>query len=243
MSVRAPASLSTGKDSVLGRCLHIELKFRELYNPSMEFKLYDVIAIYMGNEIENSEFPHLPSPAEIKFWNQKWRNLDKYVAQEKSLEWLFKRYPQNCEMNEVLVKVATLDRFYSTNVLNQFDAAKHIVNLNIDERLSNSELGLVNEIAGAKINGKPREIYSFATKYCSHHYPKKYPIYDSFAASMLIYFIRSDISLQHLKNHNLRDYSKYYDVMSQFKNRYGLGKYSLKEIDRYLWLSGKHYFP
>jgi hypothetical protein len=40
-----------------------------------------------------------------------------------------------------------------------------------------------------------REInfYSFATKYCSHHKPEMYPIYDSYVDKMLGYFKKRTI--------------------------------------------------
>lgn len=83
-------------------------------------------------------------------------------------------------MDDVLIKVCSLNDFYSTNLYSPFRVAKHIVSLNIDDRLNNNDLDLVNDIAKVKINDdKMINFYSFATKYCSHHKPIKYPIYDS----------------------------------------------------------------
>jgi hypothetical protein len=48
--------------------------------------------------------------------------------------------------------------------------AKHIIDLDIDERLAAGDVTLVNEIARVDMdNGTVKNFYSFATKYCSHH--------------------------------------------------------------------------
>ena len=107
--------------------------------------------------------------------------LGNYVLQESSLRKLFnKTYPENIEMDDVLIRVCSLNDFYSTNIFSPFTVAKHIVELNIDERLYIEDLKLVNEIATVKMNeNKEINFYSFATKYCSHHKPMIYPIFDS----------------------------------------------------------------
>ena len=52
--------------------------------------------------------------------------------------------------------------------------------LNIDERLSKHDDTLVNDIANIEINGKNKYFYSFASKYCSHHNSRYFPIYDRY---------------------------------------------------------------
>ena len=44
------------------------------------------------------------------------------------------------------------------------------------------------------------------------------------------------------KNDDLKDYVKFKNILEDFKIYYGLKQYSLKELDRYLWLLGKEYF-
>jgi len=112
-----------------------------------------------------------PSPKQVSKYLQMWDSSESYVLQESSLRKLFTQtYPNNVEMDEVLIKVYSLNDFYSTNILWPFPVAKHIVDLEIDQRLSNRDFTLVNDIAVVKVNGqKTRNFYSFATKYCSHH--------------------------------------------------------------------------
>ena len=75
-------------------------------------------------------------------------------------------------------------------IFRQFDG---VLGSDIDQRLGNRDLALVNDIAEVKVNGqKTINFYSFATKYCSHHFPEDYPIYDSFVEKMLMPFKRVD---------------------------------------------------
>ena len=98
---------------------------------------------------------------------------------------------------------------------------------------------LINDIAD--VDGLDRRFYSFASKYCSHHKPELFPIYDSYVGRMLRYFRRVD-KFSSFKNDNLKDYVKFKTILDEFKAYYALEQYSLKELDRYLWLLGKKYF-
>ena len=118
---------------------------------------------------------------------------------------------------------------------------KHIYNLNIDERLRNSDETLVNDIAIVTINGKRKNFYSFATKYCSHHFPKEFPIYDSYVEKVLMYFNKND-KFYDFKRENLKNYKKFKNILIQFKKFYNIDEYNLKDIDKYLWQLGKEHF-
>jgi hypothetical protein len=185
-----------------------------------------------------------PSKKQIAFYLSKWETLENYVLQEKSLYKLFNvTYPLNNEIDEVLIKVCSLNDFYSTNIFSPFIVAKHIVDLDIDERLNSKDIKLVNEIARVKINNsKDINFYSFATKYCSHHKPNAYPIYDNFVEKLLLYFKKID-RFSNFKKTDLKDYVKYKYILLQFQKFYDLEEFSLKQIDKYLWQVGKINFP
>ena len=186
----------------------------------------------------------LPSTKEVAAYLSQWDSLDNYVFQESSLRKLFTQtYPFNIEMDDVLIKVCSLNDFYSTNIFSPFNVARHIVELEIDQRLSERDFTLVNEIALVKVDAaKTINFYSFATKYCSHHSPEDYPIYDSFVEKMLMYFKRKD-KFHKFKKNDLKNYPVYRDVLKQFSDFYRLGNFTLKQLDKYLWQAGKHYFP
>lgn len=185
-----------------------------------------------------------PNKKEVKCYLQKWGTLESYVLQESSLEKLFFRtYPKNTKMDDVLIKVCSLNDFYSTNIFSPFSVAKHIVELDIDEYLKREDLSIVNKIAKVKMNGgNIKNFYSFATKYCSHHKPKIYPIYDYYVEKMLIYFKKMDKFTDFSKD-DLKDYKKFRDTLNKFRQFYNLENFDLKQIDIYLWLAGKDYFP
>lgn len=195
----------------------------------------------MKKENENN-IPE-PSVKEVEKYLKKWDGLENYVLQEKSLNKLFhKTYPENKEIEEILIKASCLNDFYSTNIFRVFPVAKHILKLDIDERLRQGDLKLVNDIANVEIKGKSKRFYSFATKYCSHHYPELYPIYDSYVKKMLLYFRKKD-GFADFANEDLKNYTKFYNILEKFAKYYGLEKYNMKYLDRYLWQLGKDYKP
>lgn len=184
-----------------------------------------------------------PSKREVEKYLNRWNKLENYVLQENSLDKLFfKTYPYNKDINDILIKASSLNDFYSTNIFSIFTVAKHIYELKIDKRLQRGDVTLVNDIAKLTINGKQKNFYSFATKYCSHHYPTEFPIYDSFVERVLVYFKQKD-HFYNFKKADLKDYATFKNVLIAFKEYYEIGEYNLKDIDKYLWQLGKKYFP
>lgn len=184
-----------------------------------------------------------PNKEEVEKYLKKWDSLENYVLQESALDKLFfNTYPFNKDIDDILIKASSLNDFYSTNIFSIFPVAKHIQKLDIDERLRNADERLVNDIATLTINGKQKNFYSFATKYCSHHFPKEFPIYDSFVEKILIYFNKRD-NFYKFKKEDLKNYSIFKKVLIKFKKFYDIDEYNLKDIDRYIWQLGKDYFP
>ena len=184
-----------------------------------------------------------PSAIEVEKYLKSWKNLKNYKLQEDALDKLFfELLPSNEEISDILLKVATLNDFYSTNIFSVYPVAEHILSLKIDERLRQGDVTLVNEIQNVTINGVTRKFYSFSTKYCSHHNSKEYPIYDSYVEKVLKYFRKTD-KFSNFKNADLKDYQKFKNIIIAFREYYGLEEFNLKEIDQYLWQLGKEYFP
>ena len=183
-----------------------------------------------------------PNKSEVTKYLALWDSSENYVLQENSLNQLFSDLmPTNKKINEILIKASTLNDFYSTNIFSVFPVAKHILELNIDERLLNADISLVNDIANVDILGKQKCFYSFATKYCSHHKPNDFPIYDKYIDNVLWYFINTD-KFVNIKRKDLKNYEIFKDTIINFKKYYKINNYSLKEIDKYLWLLGKKHF-
>lgn len=181
--------------------------------------------------------------AQVEHYLAKWDGLEDYRFQEEALDKLFFRLcPENTCIEDILLKVSTLNDFYSTHIYSTYPVAKHILALDIDERLQAGELSLVKAIQKVTVKGTERNLYSFASKYCSHHNPLAFPIYDSYVDEILYRFMQQD-HFAPFRRGDLKDYQKFYDILLAFRSFYGLEKYNLKEIDKYLWQLGKDLLP
>ena len=150
--------------------------------------------------------------------------------------------PRNDDVGTVLLKVSALNDFYSTNIFDTHSVAKHIVDIDASERILEGDATLVNELALVRIGGKQRNFYSFASKYCNHHNPEAFPIYDRYVDKMLNHFRRKDKFVQ-FRSDELKRYVAFVRLIRAFRNFYSLDQFSLRQIDIYLWIAGKEAFP
>ena len=163
-----------------------------------------------------------PSVKSITKYLNEWETLEKYTLQERTLGKLFHVLcPDNVEIESILLKVSALNDFYSTNIFDTFSVAKHILNLNIDSRLTGGDKTLVNDIALVNIGPKKRNFYSFASKYCSHHQTEAYPIYDSYVDKMLRYYRKVD-KFSKFSNSDLKSYPKFIGVIEALREFYNV---------------------
>lgn len=184
--------------------------------------------------------PH-PTIEQVKFYLDKRESLENYVAQENALNKLFSTLPFNTDLDDVLLKSATLNHFYSTNIFSIYSVAKHILSLkNVDKRLQAGDLSLIDEIRKITINEKNKDSYSFASKYCAHHNGDAFPIFDSYVEKVLWYFQQTD-KFSQFKWAELKNYATFKQVLLDFKAYYRLDC-TLRELDTYLWLLGKDFF-
>ena len=184
-----------------------------------------------------------PCKDQVLYYLHAWDEQENYVLQEHALDKLFfETYPNNTDINDILIKASSLNDFYSTNIFSIFAVAKHILELDIDKRLQEGDASLVDDIADMTIGGKKRRFYSFASKYCSHHKPTLFPIYDSFVDRVLRYFRKQD-GFYDFNDEDLKNYPRFICVLDAFQEFYGLDEFNKKDLDRYLWQLGKRYFP
>ena len=115
--------------------------------------------------------------------------------------------------------MSALNDFYSTNIFDTYSVSKHILALNVDHRLRNNDLDLVNEIAKVRLNGKAWNFYSFASKYCSHHEPDGFPIYDSFVEKMLKHYRKAD-KFEVFRNSELKHYPRFIEIIESLRTFY-----------------------
>lgn len=184
-----------------------------------------------------------PSSEQVADYLRRWDETESYYLQECTLNRLFHRLcPANTAIEDILLKASALNDFYGTNIYSIFPVAKHILDLGIDERLASGDLSLVDDLKTVVIGGKTRHLYSFASKYCSHHNEADFPIYDSYVDAVLRHFRAID-RFECFTNDDLKIYPRFKAILAAFQSYYDLNQFSLKEIDQYIWQLGKDYLP
>lgn len=185
---------------------------------------------------------YIPSVKDAEWFIYYWNELPNYSNQEKALDKLFIDIcKKNDNIEDILIKCSSLNDFYSTNIFDIHTVAQHILSLHIDERLLKGDHSLVDDIAHVEVNGRDHFFYSFATKYCSHHQPEHYAIYDSYVENVLV-SMNNRKHYANFKREELKDYETYMCIIRAFQQRFGLLQYNIKQLDQYLWQLGKWYF-
>lgn len=186
--------------------------------------------------------PQLPVPTEglVKSYIHQFDQSQ--VVVERALSRLFGLFPENTAPEDVLLKVVALNDLYRTGILATYKVAEHIVGLNIDPLLKARQPDVVELIAHVRLGNKIRNNYSFATKYCAWHNSTEYPIFDGFVGQMLWSYRKQD-KFSSFRRQDLWKYSQFKQVMADFREHYGLSTFDLKDIDKFLWLAGKAYYP
>ena len=137
-----------------------------------------------------------PTATDIDEANRYWEvsqsfNLEKYRRQEQVLQYCFNANVELPLEPLTLMRVVLLNRFYSTTVYAIQDLATHVCEIERETpsfRQMGRRVELVNRIRYWNHNGDERDVYCFATKYCSFRCPEVFPIYDSLSARALMFF-------------------------------------------------------
>lgn len=174
---------------------------------------------------------------EMNVYFAKWNSMPDYVSQESALNMIYLgSNALGFTSPELLVKCATLNDFYSTRIFKIYNVVQHYLTVaNLSGRLLSGDVTLVDDLRN--IPGF-RDCYSFATKFCSHHNPTAFSIYDTLAVNALYQFQKRDKFFNFTKT-SLSNYGIYTKVIDEFRNHYGLNNYSYKDMDKYLWLIGR----
>ncbi len=158
---------------------------------------------------------------------------------EETLGELFQQYRANHDLRHVLCKVVVLNRLYWTQILGDMDVALHI-NRNvpdIDLALASGSPEIVDRIAKVTIQGKVHNFFSFATKYSSWHNPRNYPIYD-YRVDCYLWRMQKETQFFSFRHEALWQYPQFLEVVTAFRDAYGLNDFTFKEIDKFIWLHG-----
>jgi hypothetical protein len=127
---------------------------------------------------------------------------------------------------------------YSARIPTILEVANHIVGLAIDSDLERGSEELVGKMTRVVVAGKAvRFNYSFATKYCSWQQPDWYPIFDS-CVSEYLWHLRKHDCLSRFHREELWDYPELKKIVIEFRDKFGLGRFTFKQIDKFLYFQG-----
>lgn len=192
-------------------------------------------------ETDRFSSSYIPTSEEVESYLALWQTLPDYKAHEDALDRLFLARPSTyMDESDLLLKCSCLNDFYSTNIFKVYYVVQHYMQFDLAGRLAAGDLTLVESLRRVPVNdnGTTKDFYSFATKFCSHHCPDKFPIYDRYVDHMLHHFSKKD---GRFSFNDLKDYVNFVQAVDAFRIAYGLQQYSYKQIDQYLWQYGKEY--
>jgi len=166
---------------------------------------------------------------------------EQFDQDERAVEWvltqLFQEFPKNTDFDEVVVKTKVLNTLYNTRILAVDKVARHIWSLAIDADLKAGEAEIVDRIAKVQLSDKIHNFFVFASKYCSWHYPTKYPIYDSNVEACLWCYRKQD-SFDKFTRWGF-DYPEFKRRVNAFRDFYGLTSFTYKQLDKLLCSLGE----
>ena len=191
----------------------------------------------------------LPAPS-AKRVNETIAAFDEQgIVTEAALRKLFNAFPLNTDVAEVLLKVITVNRIYSTSIYAVVPVAEMIAAAQIDDLLLAGDEEAVERIRRVSFTDQKgiwqeRNIYSFATKYCALHQPQHYAMYDGLVSKILWQYqtqTRAAGKIFHppFSWDDLTNYSKFKSIVTAFRAHFGLEEFTLREIDMFLWITGK----
>lgn len=159
---------------------------------------------------------------------------------------LFQTFENDKDKFNVLIKVAALNKIYSTAITNINPVVGQIINVSSSYqslKTINEYVNFVDKIAVVKwTNNKgksfERNNLSFASKYVHFLSGFETPIYDSYIWIIIKGYLgqknNKKVSFKTPKN-----YKEFYAIFEMFKREFCLENYSNYKIDKFLWQYGK----
>jgi hypothetical protein len=165
---------------------------------------------------------------------------------DKNLLKLFKTFNDDKNKFEVLIKVASLNKIYSTAIVNINPVVDQIIktsNTESNPKKITEYIAFVDKIS--KVNwtnakGKyfERNNLSFSSKYVHFLSDFETPIYDSYIWIILKGYLGQKNN-EKISFENPINFKEFYATFEKFKIDLGLENYSNYNIDKFLWQYGK----
>lgn len=167
-----------------------------------------------------------------------------FGVEDKMQELIVGKVHDKSKYETILLTTIIINELYSTSIRRIDIMAKHIFQHTdeIHSLIANGDAKAINAIAvghglTARDTGKEFNFYSFASKYCNYLNPDKFPIYDSYVEAMLFSYNKK-YDFADFTKADLKDYETFRNVVLKFRKHFGLEQFSLREIDKFLWLYG-----
>jgi hypothetical protein len=178
-----------------------------------------------------------PRPEYVRSRLDETRGIDIYFRADPAVRVVFDACRSNCDDCNVIAKVAVLNALYATRIMNIYPVVDRILELKPDDRLRAGDETLVGDLARVRLGKRTRVLLSFASKYCAWHEPDKFQIFDSRVEAMLWGYQRK-FGFSKFRRWELRDYPTFARVVADLRKHFGLGEFSRKDIDKFLWIEG-----
>jgi len=163
------------------------------------------------------------------------------------LQKLFNDFNDENNKFDVLIKVAALNKIYSTaitNIIPIVEQINKVANLNGNLDSVDCFINLVDKISKTEWTNDRNKCYkrnnlSFASKYVHFLSDKEIPIYDSYIWIVIKGYLgqkdQEKTSFAPPKN-----YQEFYLTFCRFKSIFGLESYSNYKVDKFLWTYGRN---
>ena len=102
-------------------------RFRKFLASDCDVELEQIERTYKPHGKKKNIVVPRPSVEQVEYYLNQWDTMENYRLQEAALNKLFfELVPKNTEITDILLKVSTLNDFYSTNIYSTYPVAKHI---------------------------------------------------------------------------------------------------------------------
>jgi hypothetical protein len=158
-----------------------------------------------------------------------------FINDIRNLE-LFAKHPTNKTEEDIRMKISAIsDDVEIKQLPNRDDLIKHILALDIDDRLIKGDLALVEDIGNVNVNGTVYHLLHFASLYCTLHKPMLFPIYSDQHHDFYRKYIKH-FNLP-LDSEKLNTYPVFAAVLDDLITRTGVkGKMNYIHMRKFGWL-------
>ena len=162
------------------------------------------------------------------------KDMPDWLTREAQLLKEFSNTPGNTDEKIVKHRVREVNRRYSTRVSHKVldEMVSFIVHSDFDRKLDSNDYKLVDELRRAHTRSKKSgrvDYLSFASKYCHHCRPNRYPIYDSVNVCVFEVF---------LGYKDRRDYGDYVECFKALCSSLKLKEFDGFYLDKYIQAIG-----